>query len=205
MLEMRNTDGTIRNFKTKNTYNNKPCPLCGQYFRPNENQCLVVFPFEKRKLHKKLETNYFVHTDEWLDFCKGLTEDEIIDKFISHKTPRRKPWSFGEKMKTEAFRESCIEMGFCAEYKNPYGLTMHKRGSSMYFEYYIATDFLRFDYRGNRGMFDSLYTREILANVRNRMNEKLGIEQRDTYTAKEEMEKIVKETKNMLSNMGLDN
>ena len=99
MWAMRLKDNTIRSMKT-DYIQNKKCFLCGQYFKSGEEYCIIVIPFEYCSKHKKLKNNLLCHTDEWLKFSEGVTTyDEMAEKIINHKVPRKKGFTEEEIFK----------------------------------------------------------------------------------------------------------
>ena len=99
MWAMRLKDGTIRSMKTDYMHDKK-CSLCGQYFKSGEEYCIIVIPFEYRSKHKKLQSNLLCHTDEWVNFSEGVTTyDEMAEKIINHKKPRKNEFTEEELFK----------------------------------------------------------------------------------------------------------
>jgi hypothetical protein len=195
MWVWKDSDGTVRQFIPR-TDSPKRCPVCGQYFNKGEKGCVIVPPMEIRKSNKKLSQNLIVHYDEWVKFCEGVTSDEELSaKFASHRVPRQKPFTPVQKEKINAFSRACFDYGFRKEFEKPYGVKRQRIGYSLFLEYNVFADTIDIDHRGRRGMFDSLYERQIIANIRNKMNEILGNGEHDDYSCAKEMEKITNEVK----------
>ena len=103
MWAMRLKDGSIRSIKTDYMHDKK-CSLCGQYFKSGEEYCIIVIPFEYRSKHKKLQSNLLCHTDEWVKFSEGVTTyDEMAEKIINHKKPRKNGFTEEELFKISCF------------------------------------------------------------------------------------------------------
>ena len=201
MWAMRLKDGTIRSMSAK-YMEDKKCALCGQYFKPNDKYCIIVIPFEYRSKHKKLKNNLVCHTDEWLEFAKDVTTyDEMAERIIKHKIPRKKAFTEQELFKINCFRKACVDYGFREEFEKPFGLKMKKSGSSLYLIYNVYQDSIDLDYRGNKGLFDSFYTREIIAKVYNRMHEYLGDGLKDNYSMQEDFKKLNDEVNKFMDKM----
>lgn len=187
----RNSETGDINSYTVHNMESKVCGFCGQYFRPNDSFSIVIIPFEYRGRHKKLAHNLIVHTDELKSMIADCSCDEdFANKLVNLKVPRRKPMTEEELFKIKCFRTACIEIGFLEDFEKPYGLKMKKRGTSFYLEYHVYTDYICFDFRGKRGLFDKLYEMEFIAKVRNRMNELMGIDARDNFSAEQEIKGI---------------
>ena len=75
---------------------------------------------------------------------------------------------------------------------------MKKSGSSLYLVYNVYQDSIDLDYRGNKGLFDSFYTREVIAKVYNRMHEYLGDGLKDNYSMQEDLNKLNREVKDIM-------
>lgn len=198
MWAMRLKDGTIRSMTAK-YMDDKKCFLCGQYFKADDKYCIIVIPFKYRSKHKKLKNNLVCHTDEWLEFAKGVnTYDEMAEKIINYKVPHKKAFTEQELFKINCFRKACADYGFREEFEKPFGLKMKKSGSSLYLVYNVYQDSIDLDYRGNKGLFDSFYTREIIAKVYNRMHEYLGDGLKDNYSMQEDLNKLNREVKDIM-------
>ena len=190
MWAMRLKDGRIRSMKTK-YISDKKCALCGQYFKSDEEYCIIVIPFEYRSKHKKLKNNLLCHTDEWVKFSEGVTTyDEMAEKIINHKVPRKKEFTEDEKLRIDCFKKACFISGFKEEFNKPYGLKMKQCGSSVYLEYNVYQDAIDLDFRGKRGLFDNFYKRQIIANVYNKMHEYMGDGKVDDYSMSKDFEKL---------------
>ena len=73
-----------------------------------------------------------------------------------------------------------------------------KCGTSIYVEYNVYADHIDLDYRGKRGMFDGFYTRQIIANIYNKMHEILGDGKYDDYSAAKTIDNIYREVEKMI-------
>ena len=198
MWAMRLKDGTIRSMSAK-YMEDKKCFLCGQYFKSDDKYCIIVIPFEHRSKHKKLKNNLVCHTEEWLEFAKGVnTYDEMAEKIIKHKIPRKKAFTDEELFKITCFKKACFDYGFREEFEKSFGLKMKKSGSSLYLVFNVYQDSIDLDHRGNKGLFDSFYRREIIAKVYNRMHEYLGDGLKDNYSMHEDLNKLNREVQEIM-------
>lgn len=201
MWAMRLKDGTIRSMKAKNMHDKK-CFLCGQYFKPNEDYCIIVIPFEYRSKHKKLKNNFLCHTNEWIEFSKGVnTYDEMAEKIINHKIPRKKEFSDEERLKIDCFRRACIDYGFREEYEKPFGLKMKQKSSSVYLIYNVYQDTIDLGYRGKCDYLYFVYQRQIISVIYNKMHEYLGDGKRDEYSMKLEINKFHDNIKKIMEDL----
>ncbi len=202
MCVWKTKDGEVREF-TPLGDNPKRCPICGQYFKKGEKACVVVQPMEVRKMHKKFNQNMLVHYPEWVEFCKDVTTDvELANKLIQHKTPRVAKFSDDEVRRLNAFVSACRTYGFFVEYDKPYGKKCQQRGSSVYLEYNVFTDSIDINHRGKRGLFDSFYERQIVANIYNKMHEILKDGKHDDYSAAKTISGIADEVNKSMKEMG---
>ena len=78
---------------------------------------------------------------------------------------------------------------------------MKKSDSSLYLVYNVYQASIDSDYRGNKGLFDSFYTREIIAKVYNRMHEYLGYGLKDNYSMQEDFKKLNDEVNKFMDKM----
>ena len=202
MWVWKTKDGEVREFSPIGS--TKRCPICGQYFKKGEKACVVVQPMEVRKMHKKFNQNMMVHYPEWVAFCADVTNDEeLANKLIKHKTPRVNSFSEEEVRHINAFTSACRLLGFFVEYDKPYGKKCQQRGTSLYLEYNAFTDKIDVNHRGKRGMFDSIYERQIIANVYNKMHAILNDGKHDDYSATKTIADITAEVNKSMKEMGL--
>ena len=125
-------------------------------------------------------------------------QPNISEKIINYKVPHKKAFTEQELFKINCFRKACADYGFREEFEKPFGLKMKKSGSSLYLVYNVYQDSIDLDYRGNKGLFDSFYTREIIAKVYNRMHEYLGDGLKDNYSMQEDLNKLNREVKDIM-------
>ena len=197
MWEWKTSDGTVRQFNASD--NKTKCPICGQYFKRGEKGACIVPPMEIRSKYKKLSQNLIVHLDHWEVFCQGIaTETELAEKIQKHKTPKKASFTEDEQKKISAFQSACREYGFWEITEKPYGVKCKKCGTSIYVEYNVYADHIDLDYRGKRGMFDGFYSRQIIANIYNKMHEVLGDGKHDDYSAAKTISNIYKEVEKMI-------
>lgn len=202
MWTWKTKDGEVREFVPTGD-NPKRCPICGQYFKKGEKACVVVQPIEVRKMHKKFNQNWIVHRREWEAFCEDVNSDEeLANKLIKYKTPRVEPFTENEIKHINAFVSACRLYGFFVEYDKAYGKKCQQRGSSIYLEYNVFTDKIDIGHRGKRGLFDSFYERQIIANVYNKMHEILNDGKHDDYSASKTIAGIADEVNKSMKEMG---
>ena len=75
---------------------------------------------------------------------------------------------------------------------------MKQRGTSVYLEYNVYMDTIDLDFRGKRGLFDSFYKKQIIANVYNKMHEYLADGKVDNYSMSAEFEKLNNEVNDIM-------
>ena len=122
----------------------------------------------------------------------------MAEKIINYKVPHKKAFTEQELFKINCFRKACVDYGFREEFEKSFGLKMKKSGSSLYLVYNVYQDSIDLDYRGNKGLFDSFYTREIIAKVYNRMHEYLGDGLKDNYSMQEDLNKLNREVQDIM-------
>ena len=189
MWSFKDKDGNIRSLDGKYC-NGQTCFICGQHIKTGEKYAIIIAPIEFRN-HKKLKKNLVAHTEEWNKFSNGIITDmDMNEKILSHKTPRKKPFSEEEQEKIKCFEKACYDYNFKEVYNKSYGLKCKQRGSSCYVEYNVFTNKIEVGFRGKRGLFDSFYERQIIANVYNRMHEYLGDSKRDEYNYKKSIQEL---------------
>lgn len=197
----RTKDNEVREFA--NLTQAKKCPICGQYFKKHEKAAVIVPPMHVRKIHKKLNLNSMVHLDEWIAFVGDTDDGEMLaQKFAKHKTPRVKPFTEEEIARIEAFSKACYHYGFFCEYKKPYGIKIQKRGTSVAVEYNVFTDIIDISHRGKRGLFDSIYERQITTNIYNKMHEILADGKHDDFSASKTIANIAADVNKSMKDMG---
>ena len=192
-------EGQPREF-TPRENNPKRCPLCGQYFKKGEKAIVIVPPMAVRSLNKRLSQNMMVHRAEWEELSAGITDDNAMaDAFLKHKTPRKAPFTREEEAAMSAFVSACHTMGFWGARELPYGRRCNRQGTG-YLEYNAYTDTIDFVSRVRKpGLFDSFYTREIVAKVFNKMHEILGDGRHDDYSAAASIQKVTDEATKIMS------
>lgn len=195
MWEMKNGDKFPRQFNAIHA-NNTPCRLCGQHFRKGEQFYIIIVPNEYKLLDKKLKANFFVHVNEWDEFCNGVSTDkELVKKIQNLHMKRTKKMTEEESKRLDAFKKACKSFGFYKEVPKTYGARMRKRGTSIYVDYNVFSDKISVDHRCQKGLFDSLYTREIVAKIYSEMHNILGDGKTDNYNPAETIKKISEDVK----------
>ena len=104
-----------------------------------------------------------------------------------------------EEAAMSAFVSACHTMGFWGARELPYGRRCNRQGTG-YLEYNAYTDTIDFVSRVRKpGLFDSFYTREIVAKVFNKMHEILGDGRHDDYSAAASIQKVTDEATKIMS------
>lgn len=175
------------------------CKLCNQWILEGEPFYLICIPNEIRK--KGTLNNFIVHKDEWNEFIDGLsTDEEIANKLISIKKPRRKPHTEEQLQNIEYFKEVCKEYGFYKDTisKDKRYIKMKKRKTSMTIIYDIVYDRISYETRFNEGLFGGLFLEELVAKIRNAMYKKQGVDKHDDFSAKKVVNEAVKMTNEIM-------
>lgn len=100
------------------------CCLCGQFILPEEDYFLCLTPLKISDPKKRHKPKFVVHADEWIDFSLGLTNEELIKKFLTLKTPKQSRFTSEQLDKIQDFKEACQMMGFTSVGYDPRGLRM---------------------------------------------------------------------------------
>lgn len=180
----------------------KRCPICGQYFKKDERACIIIIPNEYKNTHPKLKENLMVHEAEWDTLIHGLTTDqEVAEAVMKHKTPRTAPLTDDEKARLDAFVKACESIGFREVFTKPFGVKCKQRGISVVFTYNVFMDSIDIDHRGNRGLFDAFYEKQLIAKVFNKMHEILGDGQVDNYSAQKSLDEIADRVKKTMEEL----
>lgn len=163
------------------------CIICNNWLIKDELFYLITAPMEIRKLHHldryKLD-NFVVHKDEWDEFSKGLTDEEVAKKLISHKKPRRKPLTENQLKDIEFFKEACGSFGYnkCVMSKDKRFVKMKKRKTSFTLIYDLAYSRISYDTNANEGLFGGLFSSQLVARIENKFNELKGLTERNDFT-----------------------
>lgn len=100
------------------------CCICGTYILDGQNYFICSVPKEVSKEKTKHQLNFIVHANEWLDFTDGLSEEELIEKFLKLKTPRQPSFTLEQMDRIQAFKEACQYLGFISVGEDKSGLRM---------------------------------------------------------------------------------
>ena len=195
----KRADGSPYEIHSK-TLSPQRCPLCGQYFRKEEREIVIVPPMSVRNISPKLRANMMVHRAEWEELSAGITNDnDMTNAFLKHKTPRKQPFTREQEAAMSAFVSACHTMGFWGARELPYGRRCNRQGTG-YLEYNVYMDSIEFVSRARkRGLFDSLYEREIVAKVFTQMHAILRDGRRDDYSAADTIAKINQDVSEKMS------
>lgn len=183
---------TIDNRKIKGSYNWKECCfLCNDWILKDEDFYMIIIPSKVRKEYPLLK-NFIVHADEWLNFSKGLSDNELAEKILSDKKPKRKPLTDEQKQDIEYFKQACESFGFIKYTlsKDKRFVKMKKSGTSITLIYDLIFKRISYDMRGRKGLFGGFFLRELVAKVSNKFYELKGVDIRDNYTVKAALEKV---------------
>lgn len=185
--------GVIQTYKT-NVFMTKPCPICNQYLRKDEEVVAIVIPFEFRGRHKRLKENFNCHKDEWFDFCKDCkTDEELAIKLINHKSPKRKPLKEEDTRNIHVFADAAYYYGFTEAKSKRYGIRMKKPKSSVYTEYNVYADQFIVEYNNTAGLFESFIEEEMGSKIQNKINELLENNKKvEVKNASEKINEVVK-------------
>ena len=199
MWEYKNKEGKVIKINARHS-ENKRCKCCGQYFCKGEEFYMIIPPSQYRG--KSGIEPFFVHPNEWDSFSKGVKSDlDLAEKIRSHSTPRVKPLSDVQKEMIDIFTQAAMDYGFRNITKNKNLVRGTRYHSSDYVEYNVYLDTMSCGSRKKSMMFDSLFERQVVANIRNRMNVLLGKPERDNFDAIQTINKMVDEAKKNLDDM----
>jgi hypothetical protein len=184
------------------SYLNEKCFWCGEYFKEGDKISIIVIAFEYKKIYKNLSNNIVIHKQEFDALVESLGGDhkKIVEALGNHKQ-RRVPNELTEAQKAgvSAFKYACKEKGFYIETNKNNEVHMRKHGTSLTMEYNSRTGSVRLSSKvRKKGMFDGLYSRQIEANIYNRMQEIIGTELRDNYSVTGTINKVIEETNKIM-------
>lgn len=206
MWIQRNRDGSTVYINPAFSTSHNRCPICGQYFQKGEKVVIVIPPNDwslklSDKVRKMIRTSY--HEDCWIGFVGDITdENELLAKMAKHRVPRKKPFTEDETTRIKAFEDTCRQIGFYPLESQPaYGMKCKKSCHSETLTYNVYLDIIDFDKRGQRELFDGFYEREIIARVRNKMNEILGVDKRDNFSAEKAIGGVMNKAQEMIKDI----
>ena len=164
----------------------KRCYWCGQYFKQDEQIVLIVPKYEYKVKYEKLGKNVVMHNTEYEELsksCQGVSE-AILEKLGTHTKKRPKEViSEAQKIECEAFKKACRNMGFNIETNTTDEIHMRKSRTSLTLIYRPRGNTISLRKRGNTGIMDRMFMRQIEAEVFNGMHAILGDNAKDKFTA----------------------
>lgn len=161
----------------------------------------MVTPPDKYR-GKHLVEPFFAHPDEWDKFCEGVTDDfDLAEKVMEHSTPRKKPFSEEQNKMISVFTQAAEAYGYKYVKVNRNLVRATRPRSSDYVEYNPYLDIISCGSRKKAGMFGSIFDRQIMVNVKNKMNEISGKSERDDFDALETIGKITEEAMRMVNDI----
>ena len=175
----------------------EPCFLCNNWIKKDEYLYCIRIPADIEKKYEaeiklKLKSKSFiVHKDEWDNYVEGLSDEEILQKLLKHKKPKREPISEETLIKCENFKKACMDFGYnkCVISKNKRFVKMKKRKTSSTIIYDTVFNKITHDSNARSGLFDGLFILSFLAKIENKFNEYCGSENRNDFS----VEKILNE------------
>lgn len=188
----------FRNKEIKGTFHWKEtCSLCNRWILKNEDFYMLIPP--KEIADKYPIGNILVHKDEWDKFVEGLSDEEIANKLMKHKKPRKKPLTEEQLKRVEFFKEACEKFGFseCTMSKDKRFVKMKKRRTSYTFIYDIIFERIDFDSRRDT-LFGSLYIVEVQAKIRNEYYRLSGVNKHDDFTVAGIVDKAIEQVDEMM-------
>lgn len=176
----------------------EPCFICNQWIRKGEDFYLLIIPNEIRSKYKI--NNFIAHKEEWNEFSKDLSDEELAEKIMSHKKPRRKPFSEEELQNVEFFKEACIYCGYnkCVISKDKRFVKMKRRKTSFTLIYDIAYNKISYDTNAREGLFGGLFANEFVARVCNKFYELKGLDIREDFTVAKVLDEAVKDVDKLM-------
>lgn len=174
------------------------CFLCNQWILKDEEFYLIIIPNEIRK-NFNLD-NFIVHKEEWDEFIVGLTDEEIAEKLLSHKKPRRAKLTEEQLENIECFKRACEKFGYdkCVISKDKRFAKIGKRKTSFKLIYDIVFDKISSETRAREGLFDGLFNGEFVAKVCNAYYEEKGIDKHEDFTAMGVIQKAIEDTNKLM-------
>ena len=195
MWEMLDSNKNARRFSAKYS-NNHTCGLCGTFFKKDDTFYIIMIPNEYKNKHKRLNRNMYVHCQEWDEINNGVIDDsDLINRIINYKK-KKNILNEEEASRLDAFKSACIDCGFRQEIKKNYGVRMKKAGTSVYLDYNVHLDTIDINSRGRRGLFDSFYDRQIIANIYNKMHKIIGDGKADNYDSNKQIAEMMDKVQN---------
>lgn len=184
-----------RLMQTSVLYKDKKCPICKKYLEENQDIYLIIFSTQMRNEYKELFHNQFVHKDE-LDEIEKLygenTEETILNirKLFKKRSPKIEITE-EEQKRIDAFENSCFFKGFKRKIVSGNIIKCKQNGSSLCTTYNYKTGIIKVDHSGKHGLLDHFFLKELESQIANKMNEILGLETREEYSAAKEISGIV--------------
>lgn len=174
------------------------CLLCNQWILKGEEFYLIIIPNEIRS--KYHFNNFIVHKEEWDNFIEGLSDEEVAEKLLKHKKPRKKPLTEEQLNNIEYFKKACEDYGFnkCTISRDKRFVKMKKRKTSFTLIYDIIFDKIHYETRANEGLFGGLFSNELVAKVCNAYYKYKGVDKHEDYTAMGVIQKAIDDTNKLM-------
>lgn len=190
----------LMNKKMKGSFHwRESCFCCNNWILKGEEFYSIIIPTELRKEHLDLK-NFIVHIDEWEEFSKGLSEEDLIFKILNYKKPKRKPLTDNQKNDIELFKQICGSFGFnkCVISKDKRFIKMKKRKTSFTLILDLVYDRISYDTNANEGLFGGLFSNNVVAKIRNKFYEQKGLDKRDDFTIEGVISEAVKQVDDLM-------
>lgn len=173
------------------------CHLCNQWILKDEEFYMIGIP---RELNKDSINNFIVHKEEWLEFTKGLSQEEVYQKLLKHKKPRKKPLTEEQLKKVEYFKKACEYYGYnkCVISKDKRFVKMGKRKTSFTLIYDIIFEKISYDTRANEGLFGGLFSGDFVAKVSNKFYEIAGEDKHCDYSSADIIKKAINDVDELM-------
>lgn len=189
--------------KSSVSWTEKNCFMCGKHFQIDDKIVLVVPSGEYKRKYKRLELNAVIHQDEWEELKKEFGSiDKVLEYMGKSTKPRREKLTGQKKEMAEQF----IEAAYCYGYRDSKytkdGAQAKMSGASDLLKYNAYSDRISYSNRRQRGMFDGLFTNQLVANVWNKMHELRGDGKRNNYSADGIINKAIDKTKEIMGDLG---
>lgn len=188
------------------------CSFSGDYFVDGDviimfivwNSAFIDF-IKDMNLKSLLRGNFWAKKELLEEIFERHIEDKILDYFLidlNNSIKRKKKLVFNDDMlkRIDVFKKACMEYKFYPTVdKNKQITICKKRGFGLTIRYNVLSDVITTRYNGRMGLFDRLYINEFEVKIRNKMNELLGIDERNDFTAKGAINEAIKKTNEMFN------
>lgn len=173
------------------------CYLCNQWVLKDEEFYLIGVP---RDMNKHSIPNFIVHKEEWENFIENLTQEEVYQKLLNHKKPRKKPLTKEQLEKVEYFKQACEYYGFnkCVISRDKRFVKMSKKKTSFTLIYDIVFEKMSYDTRAKEGLFGGLFSLDLLAKVTNKFYELAGEDKHCDYSSEKVIQKAMNDVNELM-------